>query len=318
MTDFSLGHLSDTDFEQYCYDLLDASGFSNLNCRKGTGKASSPSDQGRDIEGDFERVDVDGRKFTERWFVDCKQYKEGVPPTAIQGALSWANAERPNVLLIVASNFLSNPNKEYIESYKVNNRPSFRIVFWEKPDLEKMTITKSRLMLKYKIGDDLPFKSLLHPAHLLYVSRAQANTLSYFLSILDDLDHDKRQRIFYFPFVNIIRPKLEMPASLDDTFGDLFSPRVSYKEFKNACNKVIASGLFDDSTLVTAVVINALQICFMAGDRSRNDIVKRNNLSALSDYRGKLEKTDDIQEKHEYQQMIEKAENALPILKQIQ
>src|SRR5260370_41158130 len=69
--------------------------------------------------------------------VECKHYQQGVPPDKIQGALAWATAERPDKLLIIASNFLSNPNKDHLESFIRNNKPSFRIKYWEKPDLEK-------------------------------------------------------------------------------------------------------------------------------------------------------------------------------------
>jgi hypothetical protein len=32
---------------------------------------------------------VDGSKHLETWFVDCKHYKRGVPPTALVGLLAW-------------------------------------------------------------------------------------------------------------------------------------------------------------------------------------------------------------------------------------
>src|SRR5260370_10554915 len=86
--------------------------------------------------------------------VECKHYQQGVPPDKIQGALAWAAAERPDKLLIIASNFLSNPTKDYLESYIQNNRPSFRIKYWEKPDLERLSQDKPRLLKKYKLIED--------------------------------------------------------------------------------------------------------------------------------------------------------------------
>jgi hypothetical protein len=76
---------------------------------------------------------------TSTWFVDCKHYKtKGVPPEALQGLLSWAQAERPDVALVIASGFLSNPAKDYLRSYKENNHPPFRIASWERPILDKL------------------------------------------------------------------------------------------------------------------------------------------------------------------------------------
>lgn len=155
MKDFSLNHLTDVDFEQFCYDLLLELKFINLNWRKGTGFATSPSDRGRDIECQHTLEDIDGSIYLEKWFVECKHYQQGVPPDKLQGALAWATAERPDKLLIIASNFLSNPTKDYLASYIQNTRPSFRIKYWEKPDLERLSRDKPILLRKYKLIDDI-------------------------------------------------------------------------------------------------------------------------------------------------------------------
>lgn len=88
--DFTLGSLdfealSPTDFEEFCFDLMAESGFSNVDWRKGTPLAASPSDRGRDIVSRRSMRDIDGHEYEERWFVDCKHYKRGVPPEALQG-----------------------------------------------------------------------------------------------------------------------------------------------------------------------------------------------------------------------------------------
>ncbi|SRR6266567_70350 len=105
MRDFSLDHLNEIEFEAFCYDLLKAKKFVNLNWRKGTGLSTSPADQGRDIECQRPLVDVDGSHYFETWFVECKHYKQGVPPEKIQNALAWAESERPDTLLIINIKF---------------------------------------------------------------------------------------------------------------------------------------------------------------------------------------------------------------------
>ncbi len=67
----------------------------------------------------------------------------------IQGALSWATAKRPDKLLIIVSNFLSNSTKEYLTDYIEGNKPSFKIKHWEKPDLERLSLGKPALPMKY-------------------------------------------------------------------------------------------------------------------------------------------------------------------------
>ena len=74
--------MTDTEFEEFCFELMRELGFVNVDWRKGTPKAASPADRGRDIVAEMERADADGASFTETWFVDCKHYDKGVPPEA--------------------------------------------------------------------------------------------------------------------------------------------------------------------------------------------------------------------------------------------
>ncbi len=106
--------LSPTDFEEFCFDLLSEVGFLNVDWRKGTPLNSSPSDRGRDIVAHLAREDVDGHRYMETWFIDCKHYERGVPPEALQGAITWAQAERPSAVLFIASGYLTNGAKDWI------------------------------------------------------------------------------------------------------------------------------------------------------------------------------------------------------------
>lgn len=141
--------LDETDFEEFCFGLLGELGFVNIDWRKGTGLSTSPADRGRDIEADLEKIDIDGTKHFERWFVDPKHYKRGVPPEKIQGLLAWSHAERPHTALAIASNFLSNATKDYLHDYEQNNRPPFRIKYWERPTLERLTKEKGDFLARY-------------------------------------------------------------------------------------------------------------------------------------------------------------------------
>jgi len=151
MGDITFDRLSPTKFEEFCHDLLHANGSVNIDWRKGTGLASSPADKGRDIVCELPRSDPDGSKHFERYFVDCKHYKKGVPPKELANLLAWAEAERPDVAVFAVSNFLSNPGKDFIETYRKNNRPPFKIKYWEKPHLERMMARKILLQRKYSL-----------------------------------------------------------------------------------------------------------------------------------------------------------------------
>jgi Restriction endonuclease len=157
MKHLSFDHLSDTNFEKFTFDLLDQLKFVNIDWRKGTGLKTSPADRGRDIVAHQARTDVDKSRHLERWFVDCKHHKRGVPPTELQNLLTWSESERPDVALFVVSNFLSNASKDYLENYRRNNRPPFKIKYWENPQLERMA--KVRLIRKYDLAD-IPIRSV--------------------------------------------------------------------------------------------------------------------------------------------------------------
>jgi len=155
--EFALGSLdfdglSPTDFEEFCFDLLSANDFSNVDWRKGTPLASSPSDRGRDIVAERARSDVDGHQYSERWFVDSKHYKRGVPPDALQSTLAWANAERPDVVLFIASGYLTNGAKDWLADYRRNTNPPFRIRVWEKPQLLRLVEANLDLAFKHDVG----------------------------------------------------------------------------------------------------------------------------------------------------------------------
>jgi Restriction endonuclease len=95
-------------------------------------------DRGRDIVPGMERTDVDGHRYTERWFIDCKHYVRGVPPDALHGTIAWAQSERPDVVLFIASGYFTNGAKDWLEGIRTNSAPAFRLRMWELPQLRRL------------------------------------------------------------------------------------------------------------------------------------------------------------------------------------
>jgi Restriction endonuclease len=155
----SFKHLSDTDFEQFCYDLVTALGYVNIDWRKGTPLKTSPADHGRDIVCQELRTDLDGTKHLETVFIDCKHYAKGVPAREMQNLLVWAEAERPQVALFITSGFLSNAAKDYLDTYRRNNRPAFKVKYWERPTIERLTRRKKTLLRRYGLTHE-PIRSI--------------------------------------------------------------------------------------------------------------------------------------------------------------
>jgi hypothetical protein len=268
---FSFDHLSSTEFEEFCYDLLHSLGFVNVNWRKGTGYSSSPADRGRDIECQLLHIGPGGRQYFVKWFVECKHYKEGVPPDKLSGALAWAQSERPDKLLIIVSNFLSNPAKDYLRNIEINNKPAFKIECWEKKDLETMTSTKAKLLMKYRISGDFPFLAIMHPVHLKYIKEVPMNTINYLFECIERLDTEKRDGLFSVAYDFIIRPRYREPITRNETMRDLLIDEMSYPAFKKKCYKIIASGEISQYVLTHFIVSSVLNFAFAIGDTTNTD-----------------------------------------------
>jgi hypothetical protein len=265
MKKFSLATLSDTQFEEFCYDLLAAMGATRVSWRKGTGMNTSPADQGRDIECFFEREDFDGHPTIERWFVDCKHYERGIPPEKLQSLLAWSSAERPDVALIIASEFLSNPAKNYLENYRRENRPHFKIKVWERPDLEKFSVGKPLLMRKYGLAGEFEFLNILHPAHVHYIKHPPLNSLKYFFKILDELESGDRDRFFFMSRLSVIKPTEEQPRDLRrQVLGDLIVGKTDYLTFRDKCS--FLARCVSPHFLVRAIIIEELSIKLPGAD----------------------------------------------------
>jgi len=102
------------DFEELCFDLLLKYQFHSLNWRQGGG------DKGRDIQATFTVANGLIGPYQERWFVECKHYKKGVPQSEISSKIEWAEAEKADHLLILTSSYLTVAASEYLEKKRTN------------------------------------------------------------------------------------------------------------------------------------------------------------------------------------------------------
>jgi len=193
-------------FEELCYDLLHELGYLDLSWRKGTPKAASPSDQGRDLEGIFNLKLADGSYHASRWFIECKHYASGVPPEALNSLISWAQAEKPDYVLIICSGFLSNQAKNWLEEIR-RGRPAFNIRVWEFKDLERLFLGRSHLLTKYGIAAGSAVTSILHPLHLFFLENPFISIgVKGLISVLDGLAFSDVRHWLYPAFMAVINP----------------------------------------------------------------------------------------------------------------
>lgn len=305
---FSLNHLSDTEFEEYCFDLIKEIDFTNVDWRKGTGKPTSPSDNGRDIEASRISKDFDGETTIEKWFFECKNHIAGVSPEKIQGALSWAIAERPDKLVIVCSNFLSNPCKEYLKKYISENKPVFKIKIWELKELEELSVGKIELLNKYKLSNGLDFLNLMHPVHIKYSSKTYVNTLDYFFSVLDNYDKKKREEVIQPTYLFFIAPRYKKSVTGNETMRELQIDETSYDVLKEKSYELEKS--LTEFFIVKSLVNLMLEGLFHLGDKTKLDTAIKENQSLVDYMKEKLKKIEKDKE-DALKKMIEMTESII-------
>lgn len=284
--EFSFDHLSETEFEEFCFDLLKELDFKNVDWRKGTGGDFSPSDSGRDIECDRFVKEIDKKINKEKWFFECKHYKKGLPPEKIQGALSWASAERPDKLVIIVSNFLSNPCKNYLKKYIDENRPSFKIKYWELKELEDLTFGKTHLLNEYRLSKGLDFLKIMHPMHIKYISKPNTNSLDYFFSIMDDFDSVKRDKIVQDAAAFFINPRFKEPITGKETVGELLIDKIDYINLKEKCYGLRSQ--LNDAFIVKSLVNSILEWTFFHADKTSLDFFINKNKSIINNIQEEL------------------------------
>lgn len=275
MVDFS--HLSKTEFEELCYDIIVAKGFTNVDWRKGTGKPTSPSDNGRDIEADKITNDIDKSTILLKYFFEAKHFNEGVPPKEIEAALAWAEAERPYCLIIIASNFLSNPCKNYIEKYKENNKPKFQIRAWENKLLEELLADEKNICLKWKINIQGINYRYINKYHLAYVTKAYLNKTDYLFNILDNYNIDIRDTLLEMIYFN-----WSISLSLDK--------KERYESFKAHIKK--NKNFYRDPIFVHQIISETLAWAYHFGDIAEKGIVK----DRLNKVREEIEKENGLKD----------------------
>ena len=147
----SFDHLDSTRFEELVYDILHDMGYFNINRRKGTWYNASPADQWRDIECTYTYTNLYWKVIDCKMYIECKKHKKWVSVEKIQNATAYALSHRPDDLLIVCANALSNSAKEYIDWFRENNRPYTRIDYRENKNLENHLSRFPNLLKKYNL-----------------------------------------------------------------------------------------------------------------------------------------------------------------------
>ncbi len=280
--------LTPTEFESFCYDLLPELGFHDVDWRKGTPLPHSPSDRGRDLVATLRIQEIRGSVSEQKWFVECKHMKKGVPPEKLQNGLTWARAEKPDKLVFALSGFLSNNAKDYLEKFVATEKPSFKIEWWEGPKLTEFALGTPKLLRRYRLGGEYPFLDILHPAHIQYIRNPPRNSLDYLFRVLDGVDLEMRNNVMTITFMTFVHPSTRKPRSSDETIRDLITEPYGYAAFKTKCYDL--SQMIDEFALVQCVITFTLSFAFRMGDLTRVSETIENNRRAAEEFARELSK----------------------------
>lgn len=151
--DIDFTQLSGAQFEELCFDLLWRMGFHHLVWRQGG------SDSGRDIEAKYTTSNPLLGSFAEQWFIECKNHKHELGVEDLASKLAWAEAERPQHLVIITSSYVTNRTREWID--KTAQRAPFRVHLLEGKALKQLLLGIPELVEKYFIDK---YRKLLRSA----------------------------------------------------------------------------------------------------------------------------------------------------------
>jgi hypothetical protein len=274
MIPLQFDRLNPTEFEEFCFALLEKLHFQDIDWRKGTPKAASPSDSGRDIEATSQATDPGGARYRQKWFIECKHYAKGVPAEALHNALSWATSERPDVLLFIVSGYLSNAAKGYLETYQQNNRPMFRITVWERPRLQTLAAEHLQILLRIRLLDRPAHVELAHPLHLQLLAESGRNSLDQFFAVLEKLEPSFRDNILMDVMLKVIHLPDLKSVDPNKPMGETIKPHLTYTKFKNACENL--RQLLPESCIADFMVTSILRFWLTMGDSTRLGSVREN------------------------------------------
>jgi len=135
--------LTHTDFESLCCDVLIREGYKNVAW---VGKQGA--DRSRDILADrIERI-TQNKELVRRCLVQCKRHLTDPPSVSdLSNTLGWADAHKPDLLLIMISNTLRAEARDWLE--KMQSEKKYDIVAYEETDFENFFDRNDDLYTKY-------------------------------------------------------------------------------------------------------------------------------------------------------------------------
>lgn len=169
--------LSARKFEEACFDLLLNLDYQGLIWRQGG------ADSGRDIEGRRTMRSALVGPYDEKWFFECKRYETGVPPEVLNSKIAWADAEKPNHLVVLISSYLTDGARSWLE--KLAPQKPYAIHIVEGKALKKLILSYPEIVSQYFLDQEAKLLIDARKRWLVHNILPDVETMSLLVTKLD-------------------------------------------------------------------------------------------------------------------------------------
>lgn len=153
-------NLTPNQFEELCFDIVEAAGFVRLTWRQGG------ADSGRDIQG-YKQTQIGVvEDFDELWFFECKRHEGGVPPGELNSKIAWADAEKPKHLVIFVSSYITNDARNWLK--KIEREKFYKIHLIEGKKLKSLVLRHKFIIDRYFSTDIQRFMQNVCRSWIIY------------------------------------------------------------------------------------------------------------------------------------------------------
>lgn len=172
--DISWSQIDPKEFEQLCYLILEANGFSDIQW---FGEAGG--DKGRDIVAKKLESPLPSVQRSTKWVVQCKRYISKPPKKEdLASFLVAAREHKPDIVLIIVTNTLSPNTKDWLDSVREDYQ--FQIYVWEEQDLRREIHTHKRYISER-------FPRIYSKSDPIFVYHMQGNEIHFVCNEFEDI-----------------------------------------------------------------------------------------------------------------------------------
>jgi len=135
-------------FEQLCYDLVDSMHPMDIEWLKG------PADKGRDVRAKFLIPQPDSTQKSSEWHFECKRYSNAIEVADLNSKIAWADANKPDVLVIVSNANISNHTRGWLDTI-AKDKP-YDIHKWDDIEFFKRLLNQPSIIEGYFPESSMP------------------------------------------------------------------------------------------------------------------------------------------------------------------